>query len=510
MKKERAALFPILEFLLAKWIDAAEFANVPVTDDVLRAQARVIQAKLIAIGCEEDYTGFFLSPGWLQKFKARSMIGRLKRHGEAGSTDTIVIQNAQEEIQAELLSYRLQDIWNCDESGLQYNKQPAYSNVKKVPGKVLAGVKLDKLRITTFHAVNADGSEKERLTVIGRAQHPHVFRRNKINPHNLPVTYRYNKKAWILSGLWYKYLRNLNDKMRIQGRQIILITDNCPSHPHPNSPPENSEGPIPPTLTHLKLLYLPPNSTSKLQPLDQGIIASFKAAYRRQYADYMVQYFNRYGISAPKLDILASIYMIADAWESIPSSTISNCWKKSGLLPQSPNLPQASEITSQGRNTSSTTDNFLTTTTAATQTTLRNLYPDSNTAEFHQIFEDFISDNDNLEGLADDTYESRIPDASLLVEEQVRLGLLTRGVYDMEVSYLDAAGDTDEDPDIDFLPPPTLLTHSEAIEHLYYLSRYLQSLPINTLPTPAGREITLSTMVEQTTYLAIAISLLVL
>jgi len=35
MKKKRAALFSMLEFLLAKWVDAAEFANVPVTDDVI-------------------------------------------------------------------------------------------------------------------------------------------------------------------------------------------------------------------------------------------------------------------------------------------------------------------------------------------------------------------------------------------------------------------------------------------------------------------------------------------
>jgi len=132
------------------------------------------------------------------------MIGRLKRHGEAGSTNAKIIQNAQKEIQAELLSYRLQDIWNCNESGLQYNKQPAYSNVKKVPGKVLAGVKLDKISITTFHSVNADGSEKERLTVIARAQNPHVLCRHMVNPHNIPVTYRYNKKAWMLSGLWYE------------------------------------------------------------------------------------------------------------------------------------------------------------------------------------------------------------------------------------------------------------------------------------------------------------------
>jgi len=311
----------------------------------------------------------------------------------------------------------------------------------------------------------------------------------------------------MLSGLWYEYLRNLNDKMRIQGRKIILITNNCPSHQHPNSPPGIYEGPIPPTLTHLKLLYLPSYSTSKLHPLDQGIIVSFKAAYRHQYADYMVQCFNRHGISTLKLDILASIYMMADAWESIPSSTISNCWKKSGLLPLPPNLHSVLAIPTQDTNTSSRPYNFLSTTMAALQTTLLNLYPDSNATKFHEIYEDFISDNDNLEGLANNSCESGIPDARELVEEQVRLGLLTHGVHDMEVSYLDAAGDSDENPELDFFPPPALLTHSEAVEQLYHLSCYLQSLPIDTLPTPAWRRITLSTMVEQTTYLATAITL---
>ncbi|PUU83399.1 hypothetical protein B9Z19DRAFT_1061043 [Tuber borchii] len=138
------------------------------------------------------------------------------------------------------------------------------------------------------------------------------------------------------------------------------------------------------------------------------------------------------------------------------------------------------------------------------QATLRTLYPDSNTAEFHKICEDFISDNDNLEGLAPDSSESGIPDASQLVEEQVQLGLLTRGVHDMEVSYLDAPGDSDENQEIDFVPP-ALFTHSEAIEHLYHLSRYLQSLPINTLPTPAGRKITLSTMPASFTILPSAL-----
>jgi len=151
-------------------------------------------------------------------------------------------------------------------------------------------------------------------------------------------------------------------------------------------------------------------------------------------------------------------------------------------------------------------DSFLPTTMAAIHTTLRNLYSDLSTTEFDKICQDFLSDNDNLEGITDDGSQRSIPHARMLVEEQVHLGLLTQGVNDIEVSCLDAASDSDDNQEVDSLPFPTLLTHSEAIQHLCNLSRYLQSLPINTLPIPAGRKITLSTMVEQTTYLATAIS----
>ena len=113
-----------------------------------------------------------------------------------------------------------------------------------------------------------------------------------INPQNLPVSYRYNKKAWMLSGIWYEFLSSLNKEMAKQKRQIALVTDNCPGHPRPENPPKDYTGPPPPILTHVKLVYLPKNTTPFFQPLDAGIIRSFKASYRRKYARKMVEYFN--------------------------------------------------------------------------------------------------------------------------------------------------------------------------------------------------------------------------
>lgn len=320
-----------MEHFLSLWIDAAEIARVPVTDDIIRSQARIVQGQLKNAGVEEDYTNFELSAGWLYNFKSRYNIGRLKRHGQSGQVDDKHLPAMRASLATQLVAFAPRDRYNCDESGLIFNKQPEFSNVHKGKGKQLSGSKDSKTRITTFHLVNQDNSDKRKIMVIHRSQTPQVFRRDKVNTANLPVIYRFNKKAWMLTGLWYEFLRTLNNEMHILQRYIALITDNCPTHPWPDHPPQNYTGPAPPQLTHVTLIYLPPNTTSHLQPLDQGIIKAFKAAYKRRYAENMVQYFNIHAKAPDQINILQAIYMIADAWDSISTNTIINCWAKADI-----------------------------------------------------------------------------------------------------------------------------------------------------------------------------------
>ena len=88
---------------------------------------------------------------------------------------------------------------------LRYNMRPDTTIARK--GKVVRGSKKKKTCITVFVTLNADGSDKRRLMLINKSKHPIVFHKANINAENLPFTYRYNRKAWILLGLWYEYLR---------------------------------------------------------------------------------------------------------------------------------------------------------------------------------------------------------------------------------------------------------------------------------------------------------------
>ncbi|KAI8516247.1 hypothetical protein Bbelb_048280 [Branchiostoma belcheri] len=55
-----------------------------------------------------------------------------------------------------------------------------------------------------------------------------------------------------------------------KGKKICLLLDNCTAHPHDVN------------LRNIRLIFLPANTTSIIQPLDQGTIRNFKALYRSQ------------------------------------------------------------------------------------------------------------------------------------------------------------------------------------------------------------------------------------
>ena len=74
------------------------------------------------------------------------------------------------------------------------------------------------------------------------------------------------------SDIFRKWIKKVDRKMRIQRRKIVLLVDIRSVHPHCDD------------LQNVKLVFLPLNTTSLLQPMDQGIMQNFKHHYRKLLA----------------------------------------------------------------------------------------------------------------------------------------------------------------------------------------------------------------------------------
>ncbi|XP_066253836.1 tigger transposable element-derived protein 6-like [Euwallacea similis] len=110
----------------------------------------------------------------------------------------------------------------------------------------------------TYKSEKCSGGKlsKERLSILILCQ----YRRTQRRIAYLPVTWRFNKKAWTTQDIMNEWLLQFDRKMVRQKRKILLFLDNTASHLREVK------------LQNINLVVLPPNTTSVYQPLDQGII----------------------------------------------------------------------------------------------------------------------------------------------------------------------------------------------------------------------------------------------
>jgi hypothetical protein len=138
-----------------------------------------------------------------------------------------------------------------------------------------------KARITVFPTVNADGTERLPLWIIGSAKTSRCFRYAGVRTASTNIKWRSNKKSWMTTKIMLEYLEWFD--LKIRGRKVLLLMDNFSAHECAVKTLEQSDK----QLQNIRLEFFPANSTSLYQPLDQGIIRNFKTFYRRYWLHYM-------------------------------------------------------------------------------------------------------------------------------------------------------------------------------------------------------------------------------
>ncbi|CAB5363548.1 unnamed protein product [Rhizophagus irregularis] len=311
--RHKPVTVPVLELALKEFVLCYQHKTI-LSDAILIEKAKILASEL---GVPQGTLQFF--KGWLQKFKERNGIQQVKLHGEADSANENAIAEALPLLRSKCAEYPPDRIYNMDETGLFYQLEPD----RTLATKQLSGRKKNKERLSVALCVNSDGSHKLPPLVIGKYANPQCFK--NINIGNLPITYRSNAKAWMLTTLFQEWLQEFNYQIGIKHnnkQRVLLLLDNCKSHKIDNLVLENVE-----------VCFLPPNTTSKLQPMDSGIIMSFKKHYRYHHIKWLLeQVEDGQFIQDLKMNVLQAIQYIIQGWSEVTANTIRNCWNHVKIL----------------------------------------------------------------------------------------------------------------------------------------------------------------------------------
>jgi len=304
-----------IDAIVFEWFSRMRSLSIPVSGPM-------IQTKALDIAKALNQPNFKASGGWLSRFKSRHIIGCNRISGEKSTVSQETIDNWHERLQTILEGYQPRDIFNMDETGLYYRALP--DKTLAVKGTDVSGGKKSKERLTASLCVNQLG-EFEKTLVIGKSLHPRCFR--NLDIRRLPVIWRANKKAWMNTALFEEWVRDFNCRMLSQGRHVILLLDNAPSHPHELQ------------LSSTKLVYLPANATSCLQPLDQGIIQAMKLQYRRRLLQHVITKADNNPdpqAICKSIDVHLAVTWLHAAIRDIKASTVQKCFYRTGITTATP------------------------------------------------------------------------------------------------------------------------------------------------------------------------------
>ena len=219
-----------------------------------------------------------------------------------------------------LAKYSPNDIYNGDETALFYKSLPHRTYC--FDGDKPAGSAKHKDRLTLLIITNMDGSDHRKLSVIGKSKTPRCLQKKyKMQVKDMAVDWYASKNAWMTGEIHHQIMTKLNNELRLSNRHILYVCDNASSH-------QVRE------YSHIKFLMLPPNATSIMQPLDQGIILSAKRRYKKKLAErYLTCVENNTDANSllKALDIVQATNMIAASWRETSSTIIQNCFRKAGF-----------------------------------------------------------------------------------------------------------------------------------------------------------------------------------
>ena len=314
LKRARTSQFADVNDRLYDWYLMAVHKNIYPDGPKICQKAKEIAQHL-------DISDFKASNGWLEKWKLKHNIRQMTISGESGEVKGETVDSWKERIPEIIHGYSAKDIWNMDKTGCFWRALPDKGLGQK--GKLCKGGKSCKQRVTVAFFVNAaGGKEGIKPIVVWTSENLRCFK--GVDKSCLLVSFYSQAKSWMTGDIMHRVLLKVNNQLKSQSRSIALLMDNAGCHP------QNLLG----KYSNIKILFLPPNTTSVLQPLDLGIIKNFKVHYRKLLMQHVLAKIEECSSAhevVKSVNILLACRWVAQAWELVSSDTIKNASERLGL-----------------------------------------------------------------------------------------------------------------------------------------------------------------------------------
>ncbi|XP_042229138.1 tigger transposable element-derived protein 1-like isoform X1 [Homarus americanus] len=326
------------ERLLLIWVKEKQMKGDPISAEFICKRAREIYEHLKEdqpSSSETVFEDFKASKGWFDKFKKRTGIYYVVRHGKAASAG----KEGAEKFVAEFKKlmdkeeYLPQQVFNVDETGLFWKKMPKRTFISKDEA-ALPGHKPMKDRLALLLGANASGDFRLKPMLVYHSENPRVFKQQKVVRRQLGVYWKSNCKAWVTRQLFNEWavevfcpsVKNYLTTNKLPLKALLLM-DNAPGHD-----PELAST-LEARFDFVKVLFLPPNTTSVMQPMDQNVISNFKKLYmkmmfRRCYQatttdpDLSLAQFWK-----TQYNILEAVKVIVSAWQEVSTQCLNSAWR---------------------------------------------------------------------------------------------------------------------------------------------------------------------------------------
>ncbi|XP_020755399.2 tigger transposable element-derived protein 1-like [Odocoileus virginianus] len=323
----RGALMGRMERLLSLWIEEQKRKNLPVSTVLIQDQA----CRLFAQLQQEQGSGgqaetFGASNGWFARFKVRHNVLLTDEpavaDAQAAACYPAVLRAILEEG-----CYSPRQVFNVDETGLFWKRLPERM-LLALEGTAGPRPKASKDHLTLLLGGNAAGDFKLKPLLVYPSENPRALR--GCSKANLPVVWRSNRNDWLTPVIFQEWFTScfcpaVESYCASHGlpHRALLLLKSAPCHPvHLGG-----------LSAHVRVEFLPKNTSTLIQPMNQGVITTFKSQYLRRTLSQLAQ--ETGGADQPSVwefwrsyTVVTAVDNIAEAWVELQPATMNSAWRK--------------------------------------------------------------------------------------------------------------------------------------------------------------------------------------